>query len=270
MNFLLIGADSFDKYLKRKHGNEHNTRWARHKHVITHLNMARDVDKLSFNNPYQRFKNTLVEGSWKPPELGEMKKLLKKYIERKDKPLPILSRKNGVHQTDIREGLTQAEVLVLRRFLFSCNCALRISDLQELERGMFCNGEMSITPNKTEKYGTKINSVPPLNDIARMMLDDEPADNPGHKVFDRYKELPTNRLLKRIAIKTSIGVNLHNHVARYTLASLMDQAGANLTGLMEYMGLKKRETLEKYVKTNNKVIAGDIAKLNAMMKETTV
>ena len=258
-------AQEFDNHLKRKFNNDHNTRWMRHKHLITYLHIARDVDKINFNNPYQRFKNKLVEGSWKPLELAQMKMLIEKYLEWKDKPLPLLARKNGVKQTDTREGLTRAEIIVLRRFLFSCNCALRISDLQELDKSMFSNGAMTITPNKTEKYGTKITSVP-LNDVARLMLDDEIIDNPGFKVFDRYSDQSSNRLLKRVAEKSKLEINLHHHVARYTFASLMDQAGANHTGLMAYMGLKKRQTLEKYVKPNSKVIAGDIGKMNEMIK----
>lgn len=256
-------AHEFDRHLK-KASNDHNTRWGRHKHVITYLNMAK-ADRILFTDPYSRFKNKPVEGSWKPLELNQMKTLLEKYLEWRDKPVPLLPRKNGVKQVDKRPGLTRGEIIVLRRFLFSCNCALRISDLQELDRSMFINGEMSIIPKKTDRYGTKISAVP-LNDIARLMLDDELADNPGFRVFDRYKDQSSNRLLKRIATKCELGINLHHHVARYTFASLMDQAGANHTGLMKYMGLRKRETLEKYVKTNSKVIASDIEKMNQMIK----
>lgn len=256
-------AKEFDNHLKSK-GNDHNTRWARHKHVITYLNMAR-ADRITFTDPYSRFQNKLVEGSWKALELDQMKQLLMRYLEWKDRPVPFLARKMGHRQEDLREGLTKPEIIVLRRFLFSCNCALRISDLQELDRSMFSNGEMSITPKKTENFGTRITSVP-LNDIARLMLDDELADNPGFKVFDRYRDQSSNRLLKRIAKKTGLSINLHHHVARYTFASLMDQAGANHTGLMKYMGLRKRETLEKYVKTNAKVIAADIGKMNELIK----
>lgn len=260
-------AFEFDKYLKRNFENDHNTRWARHKHVITYLNMARDFDKINFNDPYARFKNKLVEGSWKPLDLDQLKVLIQKYIEWRDNPLPLLPRKNGINQHDDRDGLTRAEVIVLRRFLFSCNCALRISDLQQLDRSMFSNGQMSITPTKTEKYGTKITSVP-LNDVARMMLDDEIADNPGFRVFDRYTDQASNRLLKRIAAKAKFDFKLHHHMARYTFASLMDQAGANHTGLMKYMGLKKRDTLEKYVKASDRVIAADVQRMNTLLERT--
>lgn len=258
-------AHDFDRFLKKDFDNDHNTRWARHKHVITYLNMARDIDKIVFNDPYARFKNAPIEGSWRPLELVQVKLLLEMYLTWKDNPLPGLKRTDGIHQVDERDGLTKSEIIVLRRFLFSCNCALRISDLQQLDRSMFSDGQMSITPTKTAKYGTKITSVP-LNDIARMMLDDELEDNPGFKVFDRYTDQASNRLLKRIARKAKFDFKLHHHMARYTFASLMDQAGANHTGLMKYMGLKKRDTLEKYVKASTKVISADIGKMNALLR----
>jgi hypothetical protein len=261
-------AYEFDKYLKDPPiSNDHNTRFARHKHVITYLNRARHVDKITFTDPYQRFKNKMVEGSWKPLALDEMKSLIQKYLDWKDNPLGPMKRKVGVKQKDDeRQGLTKSEIIVLRRFLFSCNCALRISDLQALDRSMFVAGQMSIVPKKTEGYGTKIQAVP-LNDVARMMLDDELADNPREfRIFDRYTDQAANKILKRIRKKAGLEAKLHNHVARYTFASLMDQAGANHTGLMKYMGLRKRDTLEKYVKTNNKVITADIEKLNEMIK----
>lgn len=262
--FTTDWAQEFDNNLKHTVHNDQNTRWGRHKHVITYLNMAK-ADRIPFTDPYVRFKNKPAEGKWRPIDLDQMKTLLIRYLEWKDKPLPLLPRKNGVNQVDIREGLTEPEIIVLRRFLFSCNCALRISDVMKLERDMFNNGTMSLIPHKTERYGTKISSVP-LNDLAQMMLTDEMADNPGNRLFHRYTEQSSNRLLKRIATKTELGVKLHHHVARYTFASIMDQAGANHTGLMQYMGLRKRETLEKYVKPSQKVIAADIKKMNELIK----
>ena len=99
-----------------------------------------------------------------------------------------------------------------------------------------------------------------------MMLQDEFTDNESGRVFNRYSDQYSNRALKRIATKLGIEVNLHHHVARYTFASIMDQAGANHTGLMTFMGLRKRSTLEKYVKTNKKVMADDIARMESLIK----
>jgi integrase len=274
-SFTSKWATEFDSFLKKKpYENDDNTRWGNHKIVQTYLNMARDDDKIPFDNPYARFTNKPVEGKWGPLTLDQMKTLLEKYLEWKDKPLPLLPRKNGVYQKDERPGLTGAEVIVLRKFLFSCNSALRISDLQQLDEDKFINGEMSITPHKTERFGTTIKSVP-LNDIAKMMIEDEIADVRKERIkrdtllriFERYGDQACNRLLKRIANKAKIDLNLHNHVGRYTYASLLDQAGANHTSMMKLMGIRKRETLEKYVKTNKGVMAADIEKMNALVSQ---
>jgi integrase len=261
-------ANEFDRKLKRDVDPEDeikkeisiNGRWPRHKHVVTYLNIAKRLDNIKFNNPYERFKVQLQEGGWKPIPLEDFKRLMSIYIQWKEKPLVIMHKKK-----DTRPGLNTTELIVLRRFLFSCNCSLRISDLQKLDRSMFDKGQMTITPHKTKKYGTKLDAVP-LNDLARMLLDDELNDNPTGRVFDRFSNQYSNRVLKNIAAKFDLDINLHHHVARYTFASIMDQAGANHTSLMKFMGLKKRNTLEKYVKTNRKVMEQDLEKMNNIIK----
>lgn len=265
--FHEINADfpvEFDSFMAKK-GNDKNTRWGRHKNIGTYLSLARSKDKITFIDPYENFSNAIVMGKWKPLDLDEIKSLLVMYMDWKDKPLDLLPRKNGVYQEDNRKGLTLAEVRVLRRFLFMCNTSLRISDATAMTADNFKEYEMSVTPKKTEAHGTTVESVP-LNDVAIQMLDDERADCKGQKLFSRFTSQYSNRILKRIQKKADIQTKIHHHVARYTFASLMDQAGANHTGLMAYMGLKKRDTLNKYVKTNKKIISQDIGKLNTMLK----
>lgn len=265
----------FDTWLKRTYKNEHNSRWNRHKHVKTYLKQAREVDKIFFTDPYEKFSVKLKDGSWGPLDLEQLKKLIEMYLKWRSNPLPLQKRKNGVHLEDTRPGLTRAEVIVLRRFLFGCNTALRISDLQELDEDLFSNGQMSITPIKTERYGTKIKAVP-LNEIARTLLSDEIDDirqersekNKGIRIFSRYTDQSANRLLKRIARKADLDINLHSHVSRYTFASIYDEAGGNHTSLMLLMGLVKRDTLNKYVKTNRKIVEKGIDRMNDYMKDT--
>ncbi|HEY0740237.1 MAG TPA: hypothetical protein VGD40_02210 [Chryseosolibacter sp.] len=54
-------------------------------------------------------------------------------------------------------------------------------------------------------------------------------------------------------------------VARFTYGSLMDEAGANHTALMKQMGIRKRETLNKYLKTNSKRIENNVQKFNNLI-----
>jgi integrase/recombinase XerD len=270
-DFTSKWANEWDKFLKKKFKNDDNTRWGKHKIVMTYLALARDEDKISFDDPYSRFNNQLVESSWGPLELSELQKLIEHYIEWKEQPLKIL-HKNGVHQEDNRQGFTYTEICILRKFLFACNTSLRISDLQKLDEDLFKDFNMSITPHKTERWGTKIDALP-INDVAKMLLEDEisevekvrKATDKTLRIFERYVDQYCNRMLKRIAKKVGIEKNLHMHVARYTFGSIMDQAGANHTALMKLMGIRKRDTLEKYVKTNKAIIANDVAKMSAIV-----
>jgi len=262
-DFNVGWASRFDKFLE-KQGNDHNSRWSYHKIIKTYLSLAKK-DNITFENPYDSFRATMVESNWGPLTFDELKVLVQAYMNWSKEPLPPMKRVNGKYQEDTRPGLTHAQIIVLRRFLFACNSALRISDLQELDRSMFTDGKMSITPRKTERYGTLIKSVP-LNDIAMQMLQDEIADNPEEtKIFDRYTEQYSNGLLKVIAVKVGLNKRLHHHVARYTYGSLSDEAGANHTALMKQMGIKKRDTLAKYVKTNAQRIAANVDQLNTMV-----
>ena len=271
-SFTSKWAKDWDKFLEKK-GNDLNTRWGKHKVVITYLNLAHDEEKVSFDDPYARFIVRTAESSWGPISLEDLQTLLEAYMDHRQNPLPFLKKKRGINQIDTRRGLTAPEVVVLRKFLFSCNSALRASDLAKLDEDLFENGHMTITPHKTERFGTAIKSVP-LNDVARFLLDDEieyvrskqkTADK-LIKIFRQYSSQYCNRVLKEIANKYGIKHNLHLHVGRYTFASIADQAGANHTSLMKLMGIIKRATLDKYVKTNPVAIAKDVEKLNLTIR----
>jgi hypothetical protein len=47
---------------------------------------------------------------------------------------------------------------------------------------------------------------------------------------------------------------------------MSDEAGANHTALMKQMGIRKRETLEKYTKTNKKRIEANVEGFNSLLK----
>jgi integrase len=275
--FNTTWAKLWDNFLKKK-GNGENTRWGNHKIIQTYLSLAKTEDKITFDDPYGRFTNKMVESSWGPLEVQDLQKLIIKYFEWKDKPLPPMRAKPGVkNQKDEREGLTFGEIIIIRKFLFACNSSLRISDMQELDEDIFKNGEMTITPHKTERYGTKIKSIP-LSELARILLQDEidfvraqRSDTSWYhvqrgksnvRIFETYTDQTCNKFLKRIAGKCDLKRNLHMHVARYTFGTLMDEAGANHTAVMKMMGIVKRDTFNKYVKTNKNRISEGMDKFN--------
>ncbi|MBA4055281.1 MAG: hypothetical protein C0490_11255 [Marivirga sp.] len=99
-----------------------------------------------------------------------------------------------------------------------------------------------------------------MSDLALILLGDEVKESIDRRLFHRYNEQYSNELLKQIAKGIGITRRIYHHVGRSTFASLYDQAGGNHRSLMEYMGLKKMNTLMRYVKTNEKVIADAISK----------
>lgn len=166
--------------------------------------------------------------------------------------------------------INEKEKIVLRRFLFSCSTALRISDLKMLTLDNFTpDGKMSLKPHKTGRYGTTVMNKP-LNDLALILLGDEIKERTDRRLFHRYNEQYSNELLKEIAKGINIKRRIYHHVGRATFASLYDQAGGNHRSLMEYMGLKKMNTLMRYVKTNEKVIADAIGRMNESMSGSLV
>lgn len=242
-SFSHTWAQEFEVFLKKLNVSQ-NTRWHHHKMVKTYLHMA-NRDNISFIDPYKYFIARQTKGRWKALSLSEHAKLLKMYLD--------------------DQTLIPKDKIILRRFLFSCNTGLRISDLRRLTVENFKDNRLTIRPHKTERYGTNINDKP-LNDIATLLLSHEMIDSVDGRLFYRYTDMWSNVTLKEIAKRVKIETNLHNHVGRFTFASLYDQAGGNHRSLLEFMGLTKMDTLHKYVQTNNEVANLDIDKVNKMIK----
>lgn len=241
-------AVDFDVWMKKKNLKT-NSRWGIHKVVKTYLIMATKIHDIEFVNPYNFFKNTTEESELEPLTKDELRILTDYYFS---------------------DEIKEKEVIVLRRFLFSCATALRISDLKTLTLDNFTtDGKMTVKPHKTERYGTKVINKP-LNDLALVLLGDEIKDSTDRRLFHRYNEQYSNTLLREIAKDKLNKKRIYHHVGRATFASLYDQAGGNHRSLMEYMGLKKMNTLMRYVKTNEKVIADAIGKMNMSLKESDV
>ena len=228
-----------------------NSRWGVHKVVKTYMIMATKINDIEFVNPYNFFKNVTEESELEPLTKDDLRKLTDYYFS---------------------DDIKQKESIVLRRFLFACATALRISDLKSLTTDNFTpDGKMTVKPVKTEKYGTKVINKP-LNDLAIVLLGDEIKEATDRRLFHRYNEQYSNDLLKQIAKNDKVGIDrrIYHHVGRATFASLYDQAGGNHRSLMEYMGLKKMNTLMRYVKTNEKVIADAISKMNNSLADAKI
>lgn len=232
-------GQEFDRYLENEFKNDQNTRWSEKKRIRTYLNMAAS-EGIAFIDPYKSFRIGQKKSRFKALSQTQFEKLWNYYLS---------------------SEITPPAKSILRRFLFSCNTGLRISDLMRLTRDNFKNGRMTIAPHKTKRFGTKVDDAP-LNDLALALLNEEIRANDDHRLFQTYTEQYGNRTLKNIAKAISMDHQLSNHIGRSTFASLYDQSGGNHRSLMEYMGLTKMETLMKYVQTNKEVIQEGINKMN--------
>jgi integrase len=228
----------YNAFLSKEKNNGQNTLWSEAKRIKTYLTLAKE-DGIEFIDPYARVSIRQVEGRFEALDKDQFKQLWDYYNSASIPP---------VHK------------VILRGFLFSCCTGLRIGDLRELNRDNFKDDKMSLTPEKTERYGTKINKAP-LNAMAIIMLRDE-MNNSGYQLFNKYSEGYGNLMLKQICKDINIDHEVHYHIARSTFASLYDQAGGNTRTLMKFMGIRQLKTVMRYIQTNKKVMADDIKKLN--------
>lgn len=100
-------SSDFDAYLKTEHESCLNTRPGRHRNVKTYLELARR-DKISFENPYEYFVNSTVEGKWKALTADELARL-------------------EAHCVRLDPGTPHRQML--QKFLFSCHCGLWLGGL---------------------------------------------------------------------------------------------------------------------------------------------
>ncbi|MBA4055280.1 MAG: hypothetical protein C0490_11250, partial [Marivirga sp.] len=97
--------------------------------------------EIDFINPYNFFKTSTEESELEPLTKDELRTLTDYYFG----------------ETINDKVINEKETIVLRRFLFSCCTALRISDLKKLTLDNFTpDGKMTLKPHKTERYGTKV------------------------------------------------------------------------------------------------------------------
>ncbi len=130
-------ADDFKLYLD-KHVRSLNTRWARHKDVKTYLAWARK-DKIKFEDPYAYFKNQSEPGKWKALQPDELRRLEAFYIL-------------------CAPGTPQRRILC--KFLFSCKCGLRLSDLKNIGKSQLEGNRLTFEMQKGWSKSLKASMLP--------------------------------------------------------------------------------------------------------------
>lgn len=123
-------SHDFNSWLKTDQQSCLNTCSKRHRNIKTYLELARR-DKIVFEDPYQYFTNTMVQGKWKAMTEAELT-----LLERHYEALPI--------------GSTHRRML--QKFLFNCHCGLRLGDLKQMGKVQVEGQRMALKPHNIYRY----------------------------------------------------------------------------------------------------------------------
>ncbi len=231
-------ADDFKLYLD-KTVRGLNTRWTRHKDVKTYLAIARR-EKIKFENPYEDFKVATEPGKWKPVPPDELRRL-EAYYER------------------CAPGTAPRRILC--KFLFSCKCGLRLSDLKNIGNSKLEGNRLTYEMQKGWSKRLRA-SLLPLTRQALAYLQDAHAEE-GTGKFADYTDQYENRVLKTIGQQLDIETHLHHHVGRETFATEFIRHGGTVQVLQKLLGHSKITTTMKYVHVDEQMMTEAIAALDA-------
>lgn len=138
--------------------------------------------------------------------------------------------------------------IVKQAYLFSCYCALRISDVRNLRwKNLICNDGnymLSIIMKKT--------SAPiyvPLSKNAMLWLPERSSKDEDALIFDGLPTLPTvNKVLKGLVNEAGIDKQITYHTSRHTFGTMMMTVGADLYTTSKLMGHANVRTTQIYAK----------------------
>ncbi len=212
----------FDNHLRKVKKLKHNSIQAIHVSINGFIREALE-SKINVENPYKKFKiKAYKKGKRDPLEIDELKQLKRLY--------------KAQHLEDIQQE-------VLRKYLFSCETGLRISDNNALDYENIENKILTINTIKGESFGVVV--TVPLTKYAISLIDIKKRRGP---VFRNISDQVVNRNLKIIASKAEIYKKLTFHSSRDTFGTNFIDAGGNAETLKELMGHADIKTTMIYVK----------------------
>ncbi len=103
---------------------------------------------------------------------------------------------------------------------------------------------MKFVPYKNRRFG-KILELP-IQGVALDLFNEAIEEKGRGKLFDDLEEQSSNKILKRIAKKLEIDVNLHHHVGRHTFITLYLKNGGTLDMAQAYAGHHDIKQTMKY------------------------
>lgn len=138
--------------------------------------------------------------------------------------------------------------IVKQAYMFSCYCALRISDVRSLRwKNLICNDGsymLSIVMKKT--------SAPiyvPLSKNAMLWFPERGSADEEALIFDGLPTLPTiNKVLKGWVKDAGIEKRITYHTSRHTFGTMMMTVGADLYTTSKLMGHADVRTTQIYAK----------------------
>ena len=141
--------------------------------------------------------------------------------------------------------LQDTEREVLRKFLFSCYCGIRISDSALIYSSQIKDGVLTLYTKKGRNHGKHISI--PLPEYARELIKGRDG-----QLFDKISDQKCNMWLKVLAHKAGISKKLTFHVSRDTFATLFIELGGDVATLKEILGHSDVKTTMIYVKMSEK------------------
>lgn len=233
-------SHDFDAWLKTIKKSCLNTRSGRHRNVKAYLELARR-DKVTFENPYEYFVNSTVQGQWRALSQAE---------------LTLLEH----HYACLPPG--SAHRRMLQKFLFSCHCGLRLGDLKQMTQIQVVGQQLVLKPHKTYRYDEK-DLLLPITRKALSYLEDSRRENECDG-FHIYTDQYTNRQLQLIGKSLGIDTRLHHHIGRETFATNFIRRGGKVEVLQKLLGHKKLSMTMKYVHVDEAMKQAEIDRLDEL------
>jgi site-specific recombinase XerD len=216
-----------------------NTRWTRHKDVKTYLAIARR-EKIKFENPYEDFKVATEPGKWLPVPPDELRRL-EAYYE------------------VCTPGTAPRRILC--KFLFSCKCGLRLSDLKNIGNSKLEGNRLTYEMQKGWSKRLRASLLPLTRQALAYLQDAHEEEGTGK--FADYTDQYENRMLTAIGQQLGLDTHLHHHVGRETFATEFIRHGGTVQVLQKLLGHSKITTTMKYVHVDEHMMTEAIAALDA-------
>ncbi len=220
--------------LAEKDCKGHGARWNTQKAYRKYLELARKVDKKSFEWP---FPEIIKKPKGKRPiflSQAELKNMISLY-------------------EDPASFLTKTGKNVLRAFLVQCFTGLRFGDLQKVEKKQYQKKKIILKPEKTsESTGEEVRLY--VHGPLQSILKDCKVLSQSKYLVPTHAEPTHNLHLKSIARMCRIQKKLTTHVARHTFATIFLERGGSVEVLQKILGRSKIETTMIYVHITNRSI----------------